>query len=106
VLVDQISLSDLTGFNNTGNVCVWPSEDCLSQYSLENLDFFRGKSIVELGGGMTSLCGLAIAAYGEPKSVLLTDGNQTSVENLKKICSKNEDLVNLLGFFFYIYEMF
>ena len=42
---------------------------------------------------MTSLCGLTIAACGEPKSVTLTDGNQTSVENLKKICSENDYLV-------------
>jgi calmodulin-lysine N-methyltransferase len=93
VPLNQIRLSDLTGFNNTGNVCVWPSEDCLSQYCLENLPLFQGKSIIELGGGMTSLCGLTIASCGEPKSVLLTDGNQTSVENLKKICSINDHLV-------------
>ncbi|XP_044754572.1 calmodulin-lysine N-methyltransferase-like isoform X1 [Coccinella septempunctata] len=77
------SAEDLMGFNNTGNICIWPSEETLSYYVCNNLDIFNDKKVLELGGGMSCLAGLYVAKYGRPKSVTLTDGNKISIENVQ-----------------------
>ncbi|XP_070577573.1 calmodulin-lysine N-methyltransferase-like [Ptychodera flava] len=91
-LTGPLGIEELTGFNNTGNVCVWPSEEVLTYHCLNQIDSFRDKTVCELGGGMTCLAGIAIAAFSEAKEVLLTDGNETSVENVKLITKGNESL--------------
>ncbi|KAK9876913.1 hypothetical protein WA026_015949 [Henosepilachna vigintioctopunctata] len=77
------SAEDLMGFNNTGNICIWPSEETLTYYVCNNLSIFRDKRVLELGGGMSCLAGLFVAKYGGPKSVTVTDGNKASVENVQ-----------------------
>lgn len=77
------------GFNNTGNVCVWPSEEALAYYILNNLEIFKSKSVLELGAGMSALAGLMVAKYGQAKLVNLTDGNDLAVENVKMSLEKN-----------------
>uniref|UniRef100_A0A336LS45 Calmodulin-lysine N-methyltransferase n=1 Tax=Culicoides sonorensis TaxID=179676 RepID=A0A336LS45_CULSO len=74
---------DLIGFNNTGNICVWPSEETLTYYVLDNIRDYKNSNVLELGGGMTSLAGLMIAKYGNPFLVQLSDGNSLSVDNVK-----------------------
>ncbi|XP_063701577.1 calmodulin-lysine N-methyltransferase [Culicoides brevitarsis] len=81
---------DLIGFNNTGNICVWPSEETLAIYVLEHLLEYKNSWVLELGGGMTSLAGLMIAKYGNPYLVHLTDGNALSVENVKRSLRLND----------------
>ncbi|XP_068205079.1 calmodulin-lysine N-methyltransferase [Palaemon carinicauda] len=88
----DFSPSELTGFNNTGNVCIWPSEEILTYYCLNNLQLFSGKSVLELGGGMTCLAGLLVAASGVPSKMVLTDGNALSVTNVKVSLEKNPQL--------------
>jgi len=85
-------LRDLTGFNNTGNICVWPSEEVLGGYCLENSHLFHEKKILELGGGMTGLAGLMIAQACQPDHVEITDGNENSVENLDILLHENREL--------------
>ena len=46
--------------------------------------FVSGKTVLELGGGMTSMAGLAVAACGKPKNVILTDGNPDCVESFQQ----------------------
>jgi len=87
-LTPKLSLDQLIGFNNTGNVCVWPSEECLAVYALQNKDIFRSKDVLELGGGMTALAGLLLANTSEPRLVHLTDGNNDSVQNLLQIVDR------------------
>lgn len=81
--------NDLMGFNNTGNICVWPSEEALAYHCVAKMDSFRSKCVLELGGGMTCLAGLLVAKYGEADCVHLTDGNCVSVENVRKSFSRN-----------------
>lgn len=92
--IHQISRSwttkDLIGFNNTGNICVWPSEEALTYYVLDHLKMFKDSWILELGGGMTCLAGLMLAKYADPFLVHLTDGNSLSLENVKKSVRLNE----------------
>ena len=68
----------------------------MAAYCLEKSgEIFDGrKRVVELGGGMTCLAAL-ILAKAAPRlldSVLLTDGNEASVENLRAILAENGDL--------------
>lgn len=84
-----ITPEELMGFNNTGNVRIWPSEEVLAYYVLSNLDLFRDKTVLELGGGMSCLAGIMAALYGFCSDVHLTDGNPNSVYNVKRILEKN-----------------
>lgn len=85
-----IGLKDMMGFNNTGNVCLWPSEEIMTYFCIKNSAIFDDKSVCELGGGMTCLGGLMISRCSQPNEVFLTDGNEASFENLEVICSDNE----------------
>ena len=88
----KVSLEDLTGFDNTGNVCLWPSEEVLASYVLNHKDQFDGKAVCELGAGMTGLAGIFLASFGNPSKVLLTDGNSDCVENMETIIYQNKPL--------------
>ena len=94
-LTPKLSLTKLVGFNNTGNVCVWPSEECLAVYSLNNREIFKDKNVLELGGGMTSLAGFLLAAAAEPRLVHLTDGNSDSVRNIAHSVDKFREEKNV-----------
>ncbi|MPC25094.1 Calmodulin-lysine N-methyltransferase [Portunus trituberculatus] len=61
----------------------------LTYYCLSNLKIFSGKSVLELGGGMTSLAGMLVAASGVASRMVLTDGNALSVSNVKVSLQKN-----------------
>ncbi|KAE9549582.1 hypothetical protein FO519_007203 [Halicephalobus sp. NKZ332] len=85
---ERFDATDLTGFNNTGNIRIWLSEECLAYYLLETAEELKGKSILELGAGMTGLAGLCCARYAH--YVTITDGNEKSVNNVSAIIAKNE----------------
>ncbi|MCP9261429.1 Calmodulin-lysine N-methyltransferase [Dirofilaria immitis] len=79
----------LIGFNNSGNIKVWPSEECLAYYLLKHESLVQSKTILELGSGMVGLSGLTSAALGASE-VVLTDGNEKSVENIRRIIEMNK----------------
>ncbi|CAG9533283.1 unnamed protein product [Cercopithifilaria johnstoni] len=79
----------LVGFNNSGNIKIWPSEECLAYYLLKHERLVRNKTILELGSGMVGLSGLTSVALGAAE-VVLTDGNEKSVENIRQIIEVNK----------------
>lgn len=88
-ICQKFTPEELIGFNNTGNICIWPSEEALAYYVLHHLSAFHQLRVLELGGGMTCLAGLFLAKYTEAKFVHLTDGNNLSVQNTNEILSQN-----------------
>lgn len=85
----SFTANELIGFNNTGNVCVWPSEECLAFYLLRNRQICQDRRVLELGGGMSCLAGIFAAKYCKPSEVTLTDGNVASVDNVRSIVIRN-----------------
>jgi calmodulin-lysine N-methyltransferase len=54
-------VAEETKVDNTGNVCVWPSEECLAWYVATRAHAFEGKCVYELGAGMTGLAAVVLA---------------------------------------------
>ena len=89
VVCSRTQAKDLVGFDNTGNVCVWPSEEVLAYYCTHNAHLFAGKTVCELGCGMTGLAGVFTAVNTACQKMVLTDGNEKSMENLSSIVAEN-----------------
>lgn len=90
LLEQRLSLEAMVGFNNTGNICLWPAEEVLAYHCLKHRELFQGTNICELGCGMTGLAGLMLACTHLPSHVLLTDGNQVSIGNVRDIIQVNK----------------
>uniref|UniRef100_A0A5S6Q7M8 Calmodulin-lysine N-methyltransferase n=1 Tax=Trichuris muris TaxID=70415 RepID=A0A5S6Q7M8_TRIMR len=81
--VAQFTLNDLVNGNNTGNVCIWPSEEVMAYWCLVRREAFEAKAVCELGAGMVGLASLFLAVSGVPKLIAITDGNPKCVANIR-----------------------
>ncbi len=74
----------LYGVDNTGNVCVWPTETIMLCALLRNASLtsmLANKRVIECGGGSTALAGVGLAALGIPAHVVVSDGHPDCVLN-------------------------
>ena len=84
------TMKDLIGFNNTGNIKFWASEAALTYFAMDNLQMFTDSWVLELGGGMFCLAGMMVAKYSDAFAVHLSDGNESSLSNVKKSVNLND----------------
>lgn len=93
-LTGSVNLKDLVDFDNTGNVCIWSSEEILAYFALKNLDKFIGATVCELGCGMTGFAGMILASTNKTSRLLLTDGNKSTIHNCNVCIQGNKSLLN------------
>ena len=67
--------------DNVLGLRLWPAAEIFAAYVAAEPGRFNGATIVELGAGI-GLAGLAVAKVATPKSVWLTDGDPTVLQNL------------------------
>lgn len=81
--------------DNTGNICIWPAESILLHTLLNNSNYLEwvnsASRIIEVGGGLTALAGLGLAAWystlndSRHREVVVTDGHPDCVIN-QQVC--------------------
>ena len=71
---------------------IWPSEELLTYYCLGNLSLFAGKSVLELGGGMTCLAGLFVSIHVSAPDIFSYVTNKDWVNCSKCYINLKEDL--------------
>ncbi|KAK6031018.1 hypothetical protein OSTOST_02835 [Ostertagia ostertagi] len=67
---DRTSLRHISGFDNTGNVRIWPGGEALAYYLSIRPPLVSGKLVLELGAGLVGLPGFIAAIYATRVSVL------------------------------------
>lgn len=65
----------------------------MARYLIKNVNDFTDTSVVELGGGYSCLAGVLLAKYCPLKRLVLSDGNEMAVKNIKEIAHQNS-LIN------------
>ncbi|OTF73774.1 hypothetical protein BLA29_009490, partial [Euroglyphus maynei] len=89
---NRLKLKDLAGFDNSGNVRVWSSEEVMGYLLAHNRNVqarLQGRILCELGSGCSALAGLIAAQSGLATEIYLTDGNERCVLNIEQIVQRN-----------------
>mmetsp|Transcript_23547 Transcript_23547/g.50838 ORF Transcript_23547/g.50838 Transcript_23547/m.50838 type:complete len:307 (+) Transcript_23547:332-1252(+) len=87
-----IILREQKDYDVSTGMSVWKGSEILCQYLIEHPHVIRGKKVLEVGAGV-GLCGVVSAKVLGASSVLLTDGDQLVLGNLRH----NMELNELLG---------
>ncbi|KAH7640913.1 calmodulin-lysine N-methyltransferase [Dermatophagoides farinae] len=94
---NRLQLKDLAGFDNSGNVRVWSSEEAMGYLLAHNQNIrarLKGRIICELGSGCSALAGLIAVRSGLATEIYLTDGNERCVLNIEQIVQRNFPEIN------------
>lgn len=84
---DLLGLAD-EGKSDVTGLYVWSASIVLSRFIVKNAGLFHGKRVLELGAGC-GLPGLVVAKQTNATSVILSDFQQRTVENLEHNISLN-----------------
>ena len=86
-----LTVQDLAGFDNSGNVRLWPCEELLAYLVAFGplRERLRGTRVLELGAGMIALAGLVLASMDLSQDIYLTDGNDRCVTNIEDVVEHN-----------------
>ncbi|EGT48210.1 hypothetical protein CAEBREN_08493 [Caenorhabditis brenneri] len=90
----SISLHSLaSGFDNTGNVRIWPGSEALAWVIQRNPSsvLAPGNRILELGAGFLGLSSFLIAKLFPDSTVWVTDGNLESIRSLEQVKNANPE---------------
>lgn len=94
---EAVSLHDVKSamaqsIDNTGNICIWPSEEILTYIALKHVSTWNGKRIIELGSGMTALCSIGLLCTNQNIDITITDGNEHCIQQLQYNVQTNNTL--------------
>lgn len=85
------SLSLANGFDNTGNLQIWPGSEALTWAFRKRLLTIKGEYCLELGAGFLGLTSFTLAQMNPKVLFWVTDGNATSVKSLNITKDLNRD---------------
>lgn len=79
-----ITVKDSNSFirDGTTGLKLWPAALKLSEFILKNPEYFRGKSVLELGSGASGFVGLTLLKSTEAKQIFLSDCHEVVLKNL------------------------
>lgn len=83
IALDDVERAKASRIDNTGNVALW-HEETLAYWCRENASLFAGKTVCELGAGMTGMAGLVVAATTGATAVHITDGHPVCGEFIER----------------------
>lgn len=88
---NRLTFQDLAGFDNSGNVRIWPCEELLAYLVTFGVlkDKMENKVVLEIGAGMTALAGLTLVYLNACRRLYLTDGNRRCIKNIETIVDRN-----------------
>ena len=81
--------------DGTTGLKLWPAAVTLSNYIINNPDYFYDKSILELGSGSSGLVGLTLLKSIKCKQIFLSDCHDTVVNNLIENINLNLERCNI-----------